>query len=419
MNDRASKAPPQRLIRSFHVMVKPVGAQCNLDCGYCYYLHKSELLSDVAPGRIADDLLEEFVRQYIGGQDTNTVVFSWHGGEPTLAGLDFYEKVVALQQRYAGTKRIENDLQTNGLLLDDSWCSFFKKHGFLIGISIDGPKDLHDRFRRNRHGGPSFEQVCRAIRLLQQHGVSFNTLTVINSETARYPTEIYEFLTRELGSRRLQWLPCVERKDFCTTAPGHWNAAEMPILGTSAAKPGYADSIVTDWTVDADDWGNFLCQTFDQWLKRDFGNVRVSWFDSLIGQWMNKPPQVCVLADVCGRGLVMDQDGSLYSCDHFVYPEYRIGNLRDKDCQLVDMVYSPEQRKFGCRKRDNLLTCCKECPYGFACNGGCLKDRFIKTLDGQPGLNYLCSGIKRFLTYADPHLQHIVARIQGEVGRVV
>lgn len=411
MPQPALLATPSRLVRSFHVIAKPIGSRCNLDCTYCYYLHKANLLPETVVDRMSDDLLDDFVRQYIAGQDADSVAFSWHGGEPTLLGLGFFQKAIELQRKYANGKRIRNDLQTNGSLLDDAWCEFFKKHDFLIGLSIDGPKHLHDCFRHCRNGDSSFEQASRAARLLQKHDVLYNTLTVINSITARHPAEVYQFLTEDLGSRRLQWLPCVEPRDYAKTAPGRWDAEAMPMIGTDAARPGHPNSVVTDWSVDSDDWGEFLCQTFDLWRKNSLGTVFVNWFESLVGQWMEQPAQVCMLADVCGRSLALETDGSLYPCDHFVYPEYKLGNLFDKNRQLGDVVYSPQQRKFGCQKRDRLTNYCKQCSHLSFCNGGCPRDRFIKTPDGQPGLNYLCSGTKRFLSYANPYLRQIVADV--------
>jgi len=400
MNDQQPRYP-----RSFQVVVKPVGSACNLDCTYCYYRCKE------TSGRIADELLEKFIRQYIAGQEEDPVVCNWHGGEPALLGLDFYRKVVGLEQKYAEGRRIENDFQTNGVLLDEAWCEFFKEHRFYIGLSIDGPKHLHDHFRTAKGGGSSFDQVYRAARYLRQYEVPFNALTVVNRVTARHPAEVYRFLTEDLGCRRLQWLPCVGHKDFRTTAPGHWDPARMPVIGSPEARPG--SSVVTDWSVDPDDWGDFLYQTFSLWLKSGLGKVFVNWFESLVGQWMGKPAQICTLAPVCGRSLVtLEKDGSLYSCDHFVYPEYRLGSLND-DCQLAEVVYSPQQRRFGMSKRDSLPDCCKRCQYNFACNGECPKNRFLKTPDGQPGLNYLCSGIRRFLAYADPYFRQIVAAIHG------
>lgn len=408
---------PKAISRSFHVTAKPVGALCNLDCTYCYYSHTDALLSHTASDRMSDELLEEFIRQYVAGQDVDSVVFCWHGGEPALMGLDFFRKVTNLQQKYAGTKRIENSFQTNGVLLDAAWCRFFKEHGFLLGLSIDGPRELHDRFRRTRNGEPTFDQVLRAARLLQEHEVSFNALTVIHSDNARHPDEVYGFLTEELGCRHLQWLPCVQRKDSRSVAYGHWDAATMPVIGSLAAKPGHSTSVVADYSVDPDVWGEFLCRTFDLWLKNGLGKVLVNWFESLVAQWMGKQATLCSLAGVCGRSLVtLERDGSLYCCDHFVYPEYRLGHLLETNSQLGDIVYSDRQRHFGCAKHKGLPDCCKQCGYHFACNGECPKNRFLRTPNGQPGLNYLCSGIKRFLAYADPYLRQIAAEVQRDIG---
>jgi uncharacterized protein len=402
--------------RNFHVLTKPIGALCNLDCTYCYYLHKEHLLAASGGERISNEALEEFIKQYISGQDGDRVVFTWHGGEPTLMGLDFFRRVAALQERHAAGKRVENDLQTNGLLLDEAWCAFLRDHRFRVGLSIDGPEELHDRFRVTKGGRPTFREVRAAARRLHDHGVRFNALTVVNRVNARHPAEVYHFLTQELGVTLVQWLPCVEPNDFCTTAPGKWDAAAMPALGSPAARPGNPDSVVTDWSVDPDDWGEFLCRTFDLWYRNDLGRVAVTWFESWVAQWMGQPATMCVLAEVCGRALALEKDGSLYSCDHFVYPEYRLGNILTEPRSLLDMVYSPEQRKFGCDKRDALPDYCRECRYRFACNGECPKNRFLKTPAGQPGLNYLCAGFKRFLEYADPYFRNIVKQIYFETS---
>ena len=412
MNHSSFRPQPRQLIRTFHMMAKPVGSQCNMECGYCYYLHKKEVLPGVTTNVMTDEILEEFIRRYIAEQDDNTIFFTWHGGEPALLGVDYFRKVVQWQQKHAAGKRIENCLQTNGLLIDDVWCEFFKEHGFLIGLSIDGPKHLHDPFRTTKGGGPTFDGAYQAARLLQKHDVSFNTLTVVHSLNAKHAEDVYLFLIEDLGSRCLQLLPCVELKNYRSTAPLQWNSADLPILGTDAAKPGHPDSIVTDWSVDPDDWGDFLCRTFDIWLKNGLGKVVVNWFESLVGQWMLQPAQVCTLAEVCGRSLVVERDGSLYSCDRFVYPEFKVGHVSDTERQLADIVYSPEQRKFGCHKRDRLTNYCKQCKYRFACNGDCPKNRFVKSPDGQPGVSYFCSGLKRFLAHADPYLQQIVANVQ-------
>jgi uncharacterized protein len=414
MSDAASSPQTSRPPRSFHVLVKPLGSRCNLDCTYCYYLHKEDLLANSTEGRISDSLLEKFIRQYIAGQEVDFVTFNWHGGEPMLLGLDFYRKVIEVQRRYAGSKRIENDLQTNGVLLDEHWCEFLKEHDFLVGLSIDGPKHLHDQLRRGKGGEPTFDRVYRGARLLQQFEIRFTPLTLVSAANARHATEVYQFLTEELGCQRLQWLPCVEPTDFRRVAPGYWDTEWMPIIGTPIAKPGRPNSVVTDWSVDPDDWGDFLCQTFYLWLKNGIGKVVVNWFESMVGQWMGRPAQICSLAGVCGRSLVtMDKDGSFYSCDHFVYPEHKLGNLQDKDCRLADVVYSAKQRQFGEAKHKGLPDYCKRCKYMFACHGECPKNRFLKTPDGQPGLNYLCSGNKKFFAYADPYFRQIIADLHG------
>ena len=377
-------------------MAKPIGSTCNLDCTYCYYRYKE------SQNRITDKLLEKFIQQYISGQEDDPVVFNWHGGEPALLGLDFFRKVIDLEHKYAEGHRIENDFQTNGTLLDNAWCEFFQQNHFYVGLSIDGPKHLHDHYRTG------FDQTYKAAQLLKQYDVPFNPLTVVNRITARHPKEVYKFLTEDLGCQRLQWLPCVGHKDFQKVAPGYWHVDRIPAIGTPGAKPG--NGLVTDWSVDPDDWGEFLCQTFDLWMK-DIGKVLVNWFESFVGQWMGKPPQICSLAPICGRSLVtMEKDGSLYSCDHFVYPEYRLGHLDDG---LADVVYGAQQRRFGMNKRESLPDYCKQCKYNFACNGECPENRFLKTPDGEVGLNYLCSGNRRFFDHAAPYFQQIVATLHG------
>ena len=335
MVDTAPSLLPRSPIRAFHVTIKAVGSWCNLDCIYCYYLPKEDLLGDISGDRMSDEILEELIRQCITQQNVDTILFTWHGGEPLLLGLDFYRKAIDLQQRYANGKRIENDVQTNGLLVDDAWCEFFREHNFHVGLSIDGPKHLNDAFRRSKSGDSSFDGVVRAARLLKQHDVTINTLSVINSVTARHPKEVYRFLTDELGAGSLVWMPCVELKNYRTTAPGMMAADAMPVLGSDAARPGRPESIVTDWSVDPDDWGEFLCRTFDLWFKHDYGKVLVNWFHSAIGQWIGQPSRVCSTADVCGRALAVEKDGSVYACDHYVYPEYKLGNICDKDHRLT------------------------------------------------------------------------------------
>ena len=381
--------------RRFHVMIKPGGSACNLDCAYCFYLSKAVLPGGPGPGRMSDETLEVLIRQYIQGVTADEVVFSWQGGEPTLLGLDFFRKVVALENRHAKPgQRIENDLQTNGTLLDDDWCRFLKENRFLVGLSIDGPKKLHDAFRVAKDGSPTFEKVFAAAKLLQKHGVPFNTLTCINRLNATKPLDVYRFLRRELGSTYMQFIPIVEPRDFERAAPGL----------------GAPDSGVTDWSVDPEDWGYFLCKVFDEWRNRDLGKVLVNHFESLISQHMGQGPQMCVYGEFCGKGVAVEHDGSVYACDHYVYPEYRIGSL--KTGRLEDVVLSRVQVKFGYAKGEALPRQCRECPYLHDCRGECPKNRIIRTADGEPGLNYLCAGFKKFFAHAIPEVDRIVADLR-------
>jgi uncharacterized protein len=368
----------------FHAMVKPIGSTCNLDCAYCYYLSKEKLLGQQRGQRIADDLLEEYIRQYIQGQDGDEIVFTWQGGEPTLLGLDFFRKVVDLERKYQPAhQRIENDLQTNGTLLTDEWCQFLRRHNFLVGLSIDGPKDLHDAYRVTKGGQPTFDKVMGAVKLLRKHGVKFNTLTVVNRLNARRPLDVYRFLRREVGSTTIQFIPCVEPKGFQTTAPQHWDPATLPIVGSAAARPGTPDSAVTDWSVDPDDWGDFLCRCFDEWYRKDVGLVLVNLFETAVAQTLGMDAQICIYNDFCGKGVAMEHDGDVYSCDHYIYPEYRLGNIRERT--ISSMVFSQKQRDFGFLKSKALPRQCRECPHLNLCWGECPKNRLIRAPDGEPG----------------------------------
>ena len=365
----------------FHAMVKPTGAICNLDCAYCYYLHKQDLLGSDSKFRISDEILETHIRQYIEGQRGDEVVFSWQGGEPTLMGLGFFEKVIALEKKYQRpNQRVENDLQTNGTLLNDDWCAFLRKNKFLVGLSIDGPPELHDRFRVDKGGQPTFERVFAAAQLLEKYGVPFNTLTVVNRVNAKKPLDVYRFLSRELRPRQLQFIPCVEPEVFQRVAPQKWDLAALPIQGSAAAHPGNPDSVVTDWSVDPDDWGYFLCKVWDDWYRRDYGKVHVNLFETAVAQWMGMDSQLCVYHEFCGKGVALEHDGNLYSCDHYVYPEYKLGNILETSSSR--MVFSEGQREFGLAKFNSLPAQCRQCQYLFACNGECPKNRMIRTRDG-------------------------------------
>ena len=396
----------------FHAMVKPTGAICNLDCAYCYYLHKEELLGSQSQFRISDEILEAHIRQYIEAQRGDEVVFSWQGGEPTLLGVEFFEKVVALQKKYQRPGlHIENDLQTNGTLLNDEWCGFLRRNKFLVGLSIDGPQELHDRFRVNKGGQPTFDKVFAAGLLLQKYGVPFSTLTVVNRVNAKKPLDVYRFLSRELRPRQLQFIPCVEPKVFTNIAPQKWDAASLPLQGSPAARPGNPDSVVTEWSVDPDDWGYFLGKVWDDWFRRDYGKVHVNLFETAVAQWMGLDSQLCIYHEFCGKGVALEHDGSVYACDHYVYPEYKLGNIAEQ--HISRMVFSDEQKKFGFAKTNDLPQQCRECKYLFACNGECPKNRLIRTRDGEPGLNYLCSGLLQFWQHIAGDMKDVLQRVQG------
>ncbi|KFD20754.1 anaerobic sulfatase maturase [Yokenella regensburgei] len=397
--------------RRYHMMAKPSGSTCNLDCQYCFYLHKEDLLHQPHDKGMSDEVLEKFIRQYIQSQDGEEIIFSWQGGEPTLMGLDFFEKVIALQKKYQPQhQRIENDFQTNAVLINDKWAAFLKKHNFLVGVSIDGPQEIHDRFRVTRSGKPTFDKVMAGIEALKRHQVPFNALAVVNRVNARFPREVYRFLTRELGATYIQFTPCVEATDFKTTAPQFWREELIPITGSRRAKPGDLDSIVTDWSVDPDDWGTFLVETFDEWVTYDLGRVQVNLFETAVVQTMGLPSQLCITAPFCGKALAIEKNGDVYSCDHYVYPEYRLGNIREH--KLAHMVFSERQKTFGMGKKETLPAYCKSCPHLNLCWGECPKNRIVRAPDGEEGLNYLCPGFKHFYKTTKPTLEKIASMLK-------
>lgn len=397
--------------RYFHVVAKPIGSACNLNCAYCFYLHKQNLPDGPRAARMPDNVLERFVQQYIGGVTAPEVVFTWQGGEPTLLGLDFFRNVVALQRKHARPgQRIHNDLQTNGTLLDEDWCKFLKAHEFLVGLSIDGPKELHDRYRVTRGGEPTFERVMNAVRLLHRHKIPFNTLTCVHAGNVKHPIPVYRFLRSDVRSTHIQFTPVVEHRTFETSAPRTWDASKMPKEDEPAALPGHADSVVTEWSVDPDDWGAFLCKVFDRWRAHDVGKILVSQFETLVSQHLGLGSQLCIYNEMCGKAVAVENDGSIYSCDHYVYPEYRLGNIGDS--QLVNQVLSRWQVKFGYAKSESLPAYCLGCPYLTDCWGECPKNRFIRTPGGDPGLNYLCRGYKKFFQRVIPEIERIVAGLR-------
>jgi len=399
--------------RRFHVMIKPAGSACNLDCAYCFYLSKRELPDGPGAGHMHDSLLEKFIREYIDGVTGDEVVFSWQGGEPTLRGLGFFEKVVTYQKKYSKPgQRIENDLQTNGTLLDENWARFLKDYGFLVGLSIDGPKEIHDRLRPDKHGKPTFDKVVSAAELLHRYKVPFNTLTCVHRYNAKKPLDVYRFLRREIGSTYLQFIPIVEIRGFETIAPQAWDETRLPIVGTPESRPGHPDSVVTEWSVDPEEYGYFLCKVWDEWHNRDFGKVLVNFCETLVAQHMGMHSQLCIFSEFCGKGVAIEHDGSVYACDHYVYPEHRRGMLREQS--LSSMVFDPAQVRFGYDKSEALPKYCRECEFLTDCWGECPKNRLVRAPDGEAGLNYLCPGLKRFFAHAVPEAERIARRIKLE-----
>lgn len=375
--------------KPLYVMTKPVGAICNLACKYCYYLEKTNLYKEnTSKFVMSDSLLEKFIEEYINSQTMPQVLFTWHGGETLMRPLSFYQKVVELQKKYANGRTIDNCIQTNGTLLNDEWCEFFHDNHWLVGISIDGPQEFHDEYRKNKQGKPSFMKVMQGIHLLNKHQVEWNAMAVVNDYNADYPLEFYHFF-KELGCHYIQFTPIVERI--------HPHAD-----GRHLAHVLQKDEKLADFSVSPEQWGNFLCTIFDEWIKNDVGEYFIQIFDSTLANWMGAQPGVCTMAPTCGHAGVMEFNGDVYSCDHFVFPEFKLGNIYEKS--LIEMMYSEKQIQFGQQKRDSLPNKCKECNYLFACNGECPKNRFLTTEDGEPGLNYLCKGYYQFFDHVAPYM---------------
>jgi uncharacterized protein len=363
---------------AFHLLAKPTGSRCNLDCKYCFFLSKEKLY----PGsnfRMTDDLLENYICQNIQCQEVPEVTIAWQGGEPTLMGLDFFRRSIELVKKYKRPgMRVHNTMQTNGVLLNDEWCKFFHDHKFLIGLSLDGPRDMHDTYRKDKGGNSTFDRVMRAVRLMQKHHVDFNILATVNAANADHPLEVYKFLRDEVRTQYIQFIPIVERDN----------------------KTGYQEGEkVTDRSVKPDQYGRFLISIFDEWVKRDVGLVFVQIFDVALGAWHGEPSGICAFSPACGTALAMEHNGDIYSCDHFVEPRYFLGNIRDRT--IAELIMSEKQRYFGQNKLLALPNYCSECEVLFACYGECPKNRFITTPDGEPGLNYLCSGYKAFFHHID------------------
>jgi uncharacterized protein len=382
-------------------MTKPIGSRCNLDCSYCFYLEKEKLYTDTGGLRMKPEVLEAYVRDYIAAQPGQVVSFAWQGGEPTLLGVEFFRNIIALQERYAEGRTVENAFQTNGVLLDDVWGEFLSGHRFLVGLSIDGPAQLHDAYRVDKNGQPTFERVMAGLQVLKRHGTEFNTLTTVHRKNSQRALEVYRFL-REVGSGYLQFVPIVERNAPPTTTDGLWLAPPP-----DHADAALIDAQVTPWSVRPADYGQFLITIFDEWIRHDVGRVFVQQFDAALANWSGEPAGVCVFTEDCGRAVAIEHNGDVYSCDHYVYPRYKLGNLLNTS--LVALVDSPQQQTFGRAKSATLPRYCRECPVRFACHGECPKHRFLTTPDGKSGLNYLCAGYKKFFTHIDSPMRTMAA----------
>jgi uncharacterized protein len=387
----------QRPNNPFHVMVKPSGARCNLDCAYCYFLSKEKMYPQ-SRFRMDDTILENFIRQYIESQDTPEVTFSWQGGEPTLMGLEFFKRAVHLQQKYAKPRtRIINTVQTNGILLDEAFCRFFKQYGFLIGISIDGPKEIHNAYRVTKRGTGSFSRVMQGLELLKSVGVEYNILCSVHAANQDSPLAVYRFFRDKLNARFIQFIPIVERStpEMLSQANAGWRSKK----GQKRRLYTQIGHKVTNRSVTAEKYGSFLIDTFNEWVRRDVGRTFVQIFDVALGAWLGQPNGLCIFSPTCGTAMALEHNGDLFSCDHYVEPDYFLGNIQD--AHLVDVVSTEKQKRFGEMKRTALPGYCRRCDVNFACNGGCPKNRFIQTPDGESGLNYLCSGYKAFFKRID------------------
>lgn len=385
--------------KPLYVMLKPAGAHCNLACKYCYYLEKNKLYPTAQRHLMSDEMLEQFTREYIEAQTMSQVLFTWHGGEPLLRSIDFYRKALSLQQKYAGGRRIDNVIQTNGTLLTDEWCEFFAQNHWLVGISIDGPQPDHDHYRLTAAGKPSWKKVMQGIKLLKKHGVEWNAMAVVNAYNANHPLEFYRFF-KENGCQFLQFTPIVERltrhEDGRTLA----SLADKDEISLSEA------------SVAPEQWGYFLCAIFDEWVRKDVGKIFVEIFDCTLANWMGISPGICAYSKECGHAGVMEHNGDVYSCDHFVFPEYKLGNIRDHS--LIDMLYGEQQQEFSRLKHSSLPRQCKECDMEFACHGECPKNRFMKDKYGDSGLNYLCPGYYHYYQHVAPYMDYMKQELMSQ-----
>ncbi len=394
---------------AFHVMAKPTGAICNLDCEYCFFLSK-EMLYPGSRFRMAAELQETYIRQLLAAHArAPEVIVAWQGGEPTMMGLDFFRRSIELERAYARPgQRVLNTIQTNGTLLDDEWGAFLRENDFLVGISIDGPRPLHDAYRVDKGGKPTFDRVIGGLEVLKRHDVDWNVLTTIHAANGDHGRAVYSFLRDDLGATFIQFIPIVERV----------TAAELPIADNgwgerAHGRPLYTQDgdLVTSRSVGPVQYGRFLIEVFEEWVRRDIGHVYVQMFDTALAAFHGEPGGMCVHAETCGTQLALEHNGDLYSCDHYVEPGYLLGNIGER--ALLDLIVLPQQREFGQAKRDTLTRYCLDCDVRFACNGGCPKDRFATTPDGEPGLHYLCPGYKAFFRHVSEPMRQMAALLRA------
>lgn len=384
--------------RPLYVMLKPAGSLCNLRCKYCYYLEKNALYTEQKNHVISDEMLDKFIREYIEAQTSPDVLFCWHGGETLMRPISFYRRAIELQRKYARGRRIDNTIQTNATMLTDEWCEFFRENNFLVGVSIDGPQEFHDEYRRTATGKPTFHKVMQGIRLLNKHNVEWNALAVVNDFNADYPLEFYNFF-KEIGCHYIQFTPIVERRiernDGLSLAPGMEEGGEL-----------------VDFSVTPEQWGKFLCTIFDEWVRHDVGTYFIQIFDATLANWAGVQPGLCSLAKECGHAGVMEFNGDVYSCDHFVYPEHLLGNINEKT--ITEMMYGEKQREFAKLKHELLPQQCRECQVEFACHGECPKNRFTRDKYGNPGLNYLCKGYRQFFEHVKPYMDFMKGELDAK-----
>lgn len=384
--------------RPLYVMLKPAGSLCNLRCKYCYYLEKNALYTEQKNHVISDEMLDKFIHEYIEAQTSPDVLFCWHGGETLMRPISFYRRAIELQRKYARGRRIDNTIQTNATMLTDEWCEFFRENNFLVGVSIDGPQEFHDEYRRTATGKPTFHKVMQGIRLLNKHNVEWNALAVVNDFNADYPLEFYNFF-KEIGCHYIQFTPIVERRiernDGLSLAPGMEEGGEL-----------------VDFSVTPEQWGKFLCTIFDEWVRHDVGTYFIQIFDATLANWAGVQPGLCSLAKECGHAGVMEFNGDVYSCDHFVYPEHLLGNINEKT--ITEMMYGEKQREFAKLKHELLPQQCRECPVEFACHDECPKNRFTRDKYGNPGLNYLCKGYRQFFEHVKPYMDFMKGELDAK-----